>query len=249
MENSPIIKSGYTDSTGRYFANVRNVAFSRKQNIFEYMGSPIITSSSNGYLILNNNDRSDVAYKMSQELINYQQELNYRNFYYAVDVNPQMINDLQNRQFRVRNTLFPDGIVTIDGYPVAQVIPYFRDSVTLKVFLEQHDKFVLPLDAYLQVLNNLKELYDNGICYSDIHLENFLVNVKTGKVDIIDFNVEDIYIMDSDNVCYDFCAISLQDMLNNANKSIGIEDEIILNSENPIEDATEKIFVLSQKYR
>ena len=245
----PKIEKGYTNNKGVFFSNVQNFSFERNQNIFDYIGQAVAQSDGNKSLIFNNMQNPDIAFKLLKESLNYQENLDYQKLYIGNYTSVSLVDELIVQQNQIKNTKFPIGILTIDNYPVAQVIPYFKDSVVLMKYLESQEKFLLPINIYLDFLNNLKELYDNDVCYTDIHLGNVMINPITGKVDIIDFNDAEVYVMPACDSAYKLCQIHLEKMLNNANKALGIEETFFLNADNPIEDAIEKSLILSQRYR
>lgn len=245
----PKIEKGYTNNKGVFFSNVQNFSFNRDQNIFAYIGKAVAQSDGNKSLIFNNIQNPDIAFKLLKESLKYHENLDYQKFWIGNYTSVSLVDELIAQQNQIKNTKFPIGILTIDNYPVAQIIPYFRDSVVLRKYLESQEKFILPLNIYLDFLNNLKELYDNDVCYTDIHLGNILINPITGKVDIIDFNNAEVYVMPVCESAYKLCQMHLEKMLNNANKAIGIEETFSLNEGNPIEDAIEKTLILSQKYK
>lgn len=191
----------------------------------------------------------DVAFKFLKESLNYQENLDYQKFHIGNYTSVSLVDELIVQQNQIKNTKFPIEIITIDNYPAAQIIPYFRDSIVLTKYLDSQEKFILPLNIYLGFLNNLKELYENDVCYTDINLGNVMINPLTGKVDIIDFNGAEVYVMPVCESAYILCQMHLEEMLNKANKIIGIKETFSLNEDNPIEDAIEKTLILSQKYK
>ena len=69
---------------------------------------------------------------------------------------------------------------------IGQEIPLFLNHTEIHQFVKQNlDK--LPTTYYKQILDILKEMYDNNIGYLDGHSKNFLVDRNSEHVEIIDF--------------------------------------------------------------
>ena len=76
-----------------------------------------------------------------------------------------MVSKLLRKQPNVKNTDFPTGVVTLDGRVIGQEIVFYPDALDMNEYYSNgiSDKLMLPTKAYLKIINNLQELYDNGI--------------------------------------------------------------------------------------
>lgn len=84
-------------------------------------------------------------------------------------------------------------------------------------------ELMLPTTAYLKIINNLQELYDNGILYLDIHNKNFMI-LDNGDVKIIDFEHMEMSIDYIDKTYVDRMISNLRMMFIRTNQLSGIED-------------------------
>lgn len=133
---------------------------------------------------------------------------------------------------KIKLTDFPTGIVTISDFPfeynkkniqrvIGQEIIYYENHIAIgKLF--QKDPNIDQVKIYIDILNILKELFQNGIYYGDIHGGNFVCD-KTGKsVKLIDFEDHWIKIdnMDSNDLKKTYETLKrLILILNNYNKN------------------------------
>lgn len=249
----PVVNKDYIDYYNREYKGLKELAFKRNESIY-CLGKTTNTNyreDHRGTFILRNKDNPNVAYKIDEGAVNYQ---NFDNFQWSSFISePRFIFELQKRQSLIKRTDFPTGIVTVDHYCIGEEIPYYNNAITLTEFTKlEKNKFLLPTDLYLNLLESLKELADNNIYYCDIHNKNFVVfnDEKTNKetIKIIDFS--------SDYVNFELFKTTLQTQTQNLKKSINqslenlsIPEKITLSEENPIEDAMEKVMKLGQIYR
>ena len=81
----------------------------------------------------------------------------------------------------------------------------------------------LPVGIYIDILKILKELADNGIYYSDVHAKNFMINLETLKVKLIDFETRFISIDDDKKFLYKNMIINLKKMITKINSLYNID--------------------------
>lgn len=117
-----------------------------------------------------------------------------------------MIEELVKRQPKIKHSLFPTGVVTLDGRVIGQEIPFFDNAITLSEFCNKViNKTTSPKEAikiHLEILKIMRELYENGIYYLDGHNNNFMVlkgdnhNITDGTninmIAMIDYSPENI---------------------------------------------------------
>ena len=90
------------------------------------------------------------------------------------------------KQPLIKKSTFPTGIITLNDKIIGQeILLYLNHSEVHKYVQDNLDK--LPTDCYKQILDILKEMYDNDIAYLDGHSKNFVVDRNSGHVEIIDF--------------------------------------------------------------
>lgn len=98
----------------------------------------------------------------------------------------KLVAKLQEKQPLIKKSTFPTGIITLNDKIIGQeILLYLNHSEVHKYVQDNIDK--LPTDCYIQILDILKEMYDNEIAYLDGHSKNFVVDRNSGHVEIIDF--------------------------------------------------------------
>lgn len=188
-KGNPIIEIGYRDKLGNYYENVREIAYKKDGTPYDfgkyitetrYEPNNYFNSSDNlttGVYIFQNNFNPDVAYRIYKEFLQY-------NFDGYLD--DRVVPKLVERQPKVKLSKFPTGIITLEGKIIGQEIPYFKDySTLLETITNGYDN---PFLLYKKVLLIVKEMYENGIIYIDIHAHNFMI--KGDNVEVIDFEHE-----------------------------------------------------------
>jgi len=104
---------------------------------------------------------------------------------YDGEQDEKLIQCLAERKNKIKLSKFPLGVVTLDGKVIGQEIPYFQNTITLDEYFETNNNVDL-IRTYKAIFEILKELYDNGIYYLDIHPKNFVID-KQLNIEIIDF--------------------------------------------------------------
>lgn len=247
-----IINKDYIDYTGTKYPGLKELSFKRDESI-KCLGRIVKSNHKENYdgiYIVRNNENPNIAYKIDEASINYQAFDNFKTCSFAFA--PEFIAELQQRQPLIKRTDFPTGIVTIDHYCIGEEIVYY-DGITLKEFTKlPKNKFILPTNLYLNLLESLKELADNSIYYCDLHNKNFVVykdkETNTETIKIIDF-AQDYVKFELSKGILQVQKQNLEMSMNKSMKNLSIPETITLNAENPIEDAMEKVMKLGQRYR
>lgn len=125
-------------------------------------------------------------------------------------------------------TDLPSDILIYNGKPVGIPITYYKNSITLKEYLEENYSEENILAMKQQVLNIVNELIKNGIVPTDPHLENFLVcynedgSYKLNMIDIDDQyisiypdNKRDVWYESEVSTCYRVIDLSFEKLINN----------------------------------
>lgn len=186
----PIVRNGFTNIYGKHFANIREIAF---------RGNNINKLSIGNYILMSHSEQSDDEFASSDNTDSvyiYQNEINpcigyriyskFKNYLFNGHQDDRMISSLQDCQKNVFLSQFPTGVVTFNGRIIGQEIPYFPESQQLDKYLA-NASMAQVFKKYKELLLIVKELYDNGVIYLDIHPGNFLVT-KNDKIEIIDFD-------------------------------------------------------------
>lgn len=225
---APTIKQGYTSKSGIYYDKVREIAFEKGQLIGNLGNFVMETRNEMGSSNKFSDDLNGVLIYQSRinPLVGYRIYKDYADCGYYGYSDYKFINQLNEKKDNILLSKFPTGVVTLYGNVIGQEIPYFPDHITLYNFFEKY-KNINPVKIYRIILNILKEMYDNGIAYLDIHPGNFLINpndTKT-KIEVIDF--EDKYlrfgqdaIKSKDNILYNYSTL-----IEKLNKLIGIDKD------------------------
>ena len=148
---------------------------------------------------------------------------NYKNSMYD---DSRLINNLLEKQDNVFLTKFPIGIVTIGKYQIGQIIPYYKDYITINSMFSLMNGFNdIEYKYYLDIIKIFLELYNNGIYYTDIHFFNILIKRDLSSVKLIDFEQE--YMGIDDEIKREEMIIALKKLYYYLNLYLGIEDEVI----------------------
>lgn len=133
----------------------------------------------------------------------------------------KFVNSLLLKQNKIKLTEFPTGIVTLDNYVIGQEIPYYEDYETIKSLFERNGLSQLPTYYYLKMYMIIKELYDNGIIYSDTHGENFLI--KENDIKLIDFDENEVSIDDNKKYLNDVALSHIKSMYKNLSNILAFQ--------------------------
>lgn len=249
----PVVNEDYIDYYNREYKGLKELAFKRNESIscLGEMAKTNYKKNYDGAFIIQNKENPNIAYKIDEGSINYQNFDNFQRCSFVFE--PRFIYELQKRQPLIKRSDFPTGIVTVDHYCIGEEIVYYNNTVTLEEFTKlEKNKFLLPTNLYLNLLESLKELSDNDIYYCDLHNENFVVfnDEKTNKetIKIIDFSSEYVKLERFKSIVQTQKQ-NLQSALNKGLENLSIPEKITLNEEKPIEDAMEKVMKLGQIYR
>ena len=188
-EKIPIIRTGFTNIYGKYFPNVREIAYNKGDYL--KIGKPITMSHQE-----NNNDSfiSDdhiygsmfIYQDYNNPNIGYRIYDSYNDYRFNGNNDDRLIQNLQERQPNVTLTKFPIGVVTYGGFIIGQEMPFFPDGRSIDAYLKQID-IKEAFCLYKQLLLIFKELYNNGIMYTDIHPGNIIVT-DNSSLELIDFD-------------------------------------------------------------
>lgn len=185
------IKQGYTNVRGEQFPNIRNINFATKKDLSTNLGKFITETNHDcnfldddfpleeGIFLYESNYDRKKALRIYKDFANYQ---------YINHDDETIVSRLQENQKNVKLTEFPTGIITIENKVIGQETPYYKDYVPIISAFKGNKILQLPTEYYIKVLNILRELYQNGIIYSDVHGKNFLVGPDGKDVKIIDFD-------------------------------------------------------------
>ena len=135
----------------------------------------------------------------------------------------KIIAKLQELQKNVTLTDFPTGIVTLENSVIGQEIKLYEGYVTLSDYLCNKNNIKNILSYCRQILIIIKELYNNGIIYKDIHLKNFMI--KDHFIKLIDF--DESYISFGESLyCYKMMISNLKSMLGRIENILNINLDI-----------------------
>lgn len=218
-----IIKDEFKSRYGEVI-KIRNINFESLDDFRKSIGESICTSHREDCSGFNLDEEGAYIYRSKYDFTKALKIYKDINFYkYTAHSDYKFISRLQQKQPNIKLTKFPNGILTIEDYVIGQEIPFYDNSETL------HDHFISgnlkkrPTQVYLDILKILKELYKEGIIYTDVHRRNFMINKITEIVNIIDF--DDTFI-NFDNLKFSYTA-----MLNNLKSCIVSGLNLISDSE------------------
>lgn len=190
-----IIKNEFQATDGTVYDNVRNIHYEKKEDLFGNLGTFIAESSKQ--------DSKD--FDISEEGVNVYRSFydknkglriykDYGSYLYTNYNDYKLISKLQKKQKNVKLSEFPTGVVTIENKVIGQEMSFYENSDPIGVYFNSGKMKKRPTHFYIEVLKILKELYNEGIIYTDIHTKNFLINNITEVVNIIDFEEPFVHI-------------------------------------------------------
>ena len=218
----PKITENYINNKNEEFSNVRHIAY-KKGELYGNLGKFVAETKHESNIWFNSDDNLTDGVYIYQTYNN--PSIAYRIYKCFADYgfngyqDDLLIHKLQTKQNLIKQTLFPTGVVTLDGNIIGQEIPYFSDNITLLNLFKNNNNFD-SFKIYFQVLNVLKEMYGNGVLYLDNHPKNFMINpnLKDIKINTIDFEKNYIKFDDWSKNYDEMFFINICNMINSLNK-------------------------------
>lgn len=220
---------GFVNRYGEKFDNIRNVAFKLEKNYdFGTLKDETIRSMATLFESYDSSQEGVFIYQTD-----YDPNVALRIFKRFKDpdeegiVEDRLVSRLQRKQPNVKNTDFPTGVVTLDGRVIGQEIVFYPEALDMNEYYSNgvSKELMLPTEAYLKIINNLQELYDNCILYLDIHNKNFMI-LDNGDVKIIDFEHMEMSIDYIDKTYVDRMISNLRMMFIRTNRLAGLEESL-----------------------
>lgn len=168
------IKDTFTNKHNQEFSLVKEYIYTGNKEDLGILRKTVIT----GMMIFQDSNNKNLGYKIHSC---------YNTFSFSGQ--EEMIQKLHEYGKNVTNTEFPYGVITYNHNVVGQAIPYYDDANTLGYEL-LNNKDINPYTLFIKVYFAIKELYENGILYYDIHSKN--VMLTNFGIRIIDFDKREI---------------------------------------------------------
>ena len=207
----PVVKEQFLNSKGKLFKLVREIRFEHNlMQIGELVNESVNkVDEEDGVYIYRDYSNKNKAYRIYKQFAQYGFDGNK---------DEHLIEELQKRN--IPSLHFPTGVVTLDGKVKGQEIEYFNNSVSLDKYFSSNPGISKIIECYKQVLLKLRLMVEKGIYYQDIKSENFIVDVNTGEVNVIDFDKYFIAFDTEDELPIIFEKVT--NMINGLNKTVGI---------------------------
>lgn len=236
-----VVLTGFTNEWNQSYDNIKNVHFDnmrqfRRDMNGEYHKLSDLSSEVDIYQMKGDPTK---ALRINKKFIDF--KTMYCNEEY-------LISELQARQKDVLLTEFPTGIVTFKDQVIGQKIPFYGEAITLRQAIMKR-KFLSYdelLDKMIDILRILRELLNVGIIYQDIHMSNFMVNEKNGKINLIDFDKRFVKFYD-----YMYARFSMVDNLKQTLQAMSIDYGVKFKNDFNTLYTFEEIFgyVTEEKYK
>lgn len=187
------IYSSFKSYDGKEFPNVRDLHFDSKEEFTHthlgtfYTQTPV--SSSNPWFSgsFKLNDGVIISKSFSDPKVGIRIYKDWADYKIYPHFDASVIQKLQERQKNIKLTEFPTGVISIENREIGQEIPLYEGYKNIGEVFYQNEIVLPGTYYYLQMLEILKELDKNDIFYKDIHGANFLVDLVTNTVKLIDF--------------------------------------------------------------
>ena len=191
------IKNNFQTDNGIIF-EVRNINFENLDDFRKSMAGFISESRKDERSTFSLNEDGIYLYRSSYDKTKGLRVYKDSNLYqYTYHDDYKIVSELQKRQKDIKLSKFPTGILTIENKVVGQEVHLYDNSKTIFDYFKETNMKKRPTQFYLEILNILKELYNQGITYQDVHKKNFLIESITEIVNIIDFESS---LVDFDNL-------------------------------------------------
>lgn len=244
------IIDGYKNYKGQEYENIRDVHFDKKEDLMDNLGRFCGETEKDGLFVSDGLRLSEgiylyqTYYDPKKALRIYKDFADYKYVLYRDDM---LVSELQKRQDKIKLTEFPTGVVTIENFVIGQEIPYYENYKTLADLVINKKIDDLPLNYYMQMVNILKELSDNGIFYSDVHAKNFMINQEEENTKLIDFEQRFLSFDEDKRNLYRMQLLNLKKMITRVNEFYNYEFNKSFDKINRLEEMQEYIHEETQK--
>lgn len=240
-----VIRDEFTDRQGKKY-DIRNINYQTLDNEKNPFGIYITETKRESNVFFDNEfDEESGVYIFKSPIEEKKAFRIYKDFSSTKLCNIELhhsevhlLSELIKRQNKIKYTEFPTGIITYNNFIIGQEIPYYHGYKTFDTKVEKLDKITI-IKYYLEILKRLKELYENGIIYNDVHAKNFMVG-KNDDIKIIDFEP---YLVSFDQEYDKRMLENLKQMINRINQSKQLL--FILQKEKSLYDIEETILTKS----
>lgn len=226
----PNIKQGFTNQNGKSFDKIREISYKKGElsgNLGILVADTGVKGGSDSDSFFSDNDGVLIYQSRTNPFVAYRIYRAYAEYGFNGCGDDKLIQALMERQPGVLLTKFPTGVVTFEQRIIGQEIPYYPNDITLARFLELY-KNVNPLKIYRTVLKVLKEMYDNGIIYLDIHPGNFMLNPNLPDIKINTIDFDETYIKIDNFTAYnkERFFYNYKTMIDKSNKLAGLDNKL-----------------------
>lgn len=236
-----IIKDNFTDSRGQTY-NIRNIHFPNFEDVYGNLGTFVTESHRYANVFSDYTEDGIYLYKSSYDpkraLRIYK---DFHHYKYIGHSDERLITKLHEKQPDIRLTEFPTGIITIENKVVGQEIPYYENYETIRNVFENKSNNKIPTYYYIEILKIIKELYECGIVYQDIHTKNLLFNIYDETIKLIDFEPFNVKFDDDRKYGYASMISNLKQLINVLNELSSIEFTSDFKKTNTLEEVEECI--------
>ena len=245
------IKNSYLNKRNENY-NIRNINFENQEDLKKNSGKFICESNHNDGIWFDSDFdlRNGVylykaKYDETKALRVYKDTLGVCNdFKFTAYDDYKIVSELLDRQKHIKLTDFPTGIVTIENYVIGQEIPFYENANNLSQIIHLKTQKEI-IEYYINIINILEELNNNGIVYSDVHAKNFMINSCNNILKLIDFESKYLSIDNNKKDLYVYMISNLKNMINRINEKSNINFR--LNDEETLDELKKEIIKKSKK--
>lgn len=221
------INKGFINNKGIEYKNIRDIHYDKKEDLMGNLGTFKAETEKDDGLFFSHGLKVSEGIYLYQSYYDKDKALRivkeFADYKYLYSTDDKLVSKLQEKQKDIKLTEFPTGIVSIENYVIGQEIPYYDDYKTFANLVLNNKFKELPTGIYMEILEILKELADNGIYYSDVHAKNFMINLQNLTTKLIDFETRFVSIDGEKEFLYKNMIINLKKMITKINSLYNVE--------------------------
>ena len=156
--------------------------------------------------------------------------------------NKKLLENLVSKQEKIPEVEFPIGYYKNLGSMKGFIIPYYKDSISLRKIMYLHEFSDLTkfynhssdevdnlICLLLNILELISKMYNNGVTYMDVHGGNFVF--KDNEIKVIDFDPGYVFFDEKDKKHFTLMLNNYLTLVEKVCRKLGFKDILLNNCE------------------